>query len=200
MSGLAAGAIATGAELQVTLDDAMARFQKLVEQVADAETKVAEDKMAGTSTSSKSRAKHAAITPRPRPKRRPRESTRKERDDWSVTLRPIFVVNAALADLVFAPGDQVRLPAPKSTNLADLWRPLEWWHYQHEDAFGVAWSELLSRCGFSRAILAGADPPGDPSAITPRGVGYSDDDLKDTTGGCLAGTVENHDKSTPAGG
>jgi hypothetical protein len=201
-SGLAAGTTATGAELQVMLDDAMARFQKLVEQEeADAETKVAEDKAAGTSSHprSKIRAKQPVTKPGPRPKRKPRDSTRKERADWSATVRPLFAINATLAGLVFAPGDQVRLPAPKSANLADLWRPLEWWHYQHEDAFGVAWGELLSRCGFSRAILAGADPPGDVNAIAPRGVDYSAHDLDDIRGGCPAGTVENHDKY-PTGG
>jgi hypothetical protein len=182
LSGVVAATIVNGRTLQTTLEDALRRFKNAVEQQAAANAEAAKQQQ--------SKGKGNKSTAKPKPV----ESTKKDLDDWRVTFRPVFAAPTKFEEIPFAPGDDVSLPAPKSANLEDLWRPLEWWHYQHEDAAGVTWGDLVRECGFSKAILAGDDPPGDSSSIVPLGVGYHEGNFHDTNGGCRAGTVENGDE------
>ena len=171
-TGVAPATMFDGASLKATLDDALLRFKETARQQPPP----------------KAKGKQATRD------RKPVESTKKDIEDWRVTIRPIFTAVTTLEQLPFAPGDAVSLPAPKSTNLQDLWRPLEWWHYQHEDAAGVPWGDLLAECGFSTAILAGEDPPREDISIVPLGVNYQSSILSHPTSGGRVGTVENDDR------
>lgn len=139
-------------------------------------------------------------------------STSKKRADYQIVLRPIF--RPSDAETVsreldtFGPGDIVMLPAAPAANVEDLWRPLEWWHYQHESAQGAKWGDLLELCGLSSNIMSGKDPthplkrnetPPAPSEfrIYPRGLGYPEDNFPDKSGGVAPGDVENEWTPSP---
>jgi hypothetical protein len=75
--------------------------------------------------------------------------------ELSVTLQPVFLVNATAAQVLFYPKDTLELPARGNP------QGLEWWHFQHECAAKRPWGELLTEIGFSQDIL---QAPGIPAS------------------------------------
>jgi hypothetical protein len=118
--------------------------------------------------------------------------------DWTLVLQPVFAKKPDPARMTFLPEHSVVLPPGSNAN------HLEWWHYQHRTA-GPTWGDLLAECGYSTSVMR-TPRTGFPDADgTPvhRGLGYKDEEIsgkKSHVGRFNAGSVENRDEFTPAGG
>jgi hypothetical protein len=85
----------------------------------------------------------------PAANRKPVPSQRRDSRDLHITLQPVFekVPPKSLDQVAFQPTQTCQMATPGHAE------QLEWWHYQHQHAAGMAYRDMLSQIGYWPELL-----------------------------------------------